>query len=657
MRTIYFLGSVGFLLFFSAVGFAQQLTDLPTFHIHTAGNTSITSKTNYVQGTLTINSSNEQENVTGLPLGIRGRGNSTWGMPKKPYRIKLDQKNNLLGLPAKEKDWVLLANYADKTLIRNALAFKIGELLTMEFSPSFRFVDVVLNGSFLGNYMLTDQIEVGKQRVPVEKQSITDTGHPEITGGYLLEIDGFASGEPLWFQTPKGLKITIKYPDEDEINTQQTNYIKNYLLDFESILFSSNFDNEETGYRAWVDETSLVNWYIACELTGNSDSFWSTYLYKKRNDKHIYFGPLWDYDIAFNNDRRLGDATQKLMRNYAHAPRTWIERIWQDTWFKNAVNERWKELIANGLENSLLDFITQTGLSLQSSQEMNFDQWKILNKRVYNEVYLFDTYHKGTDYLKTYMQERIAFLTSSFEKVDLNKPSEPFVPENYYYWVMNNRTNNVITATDNPQNPGDWLSLWAPDAEVSDDQLWEITPVDNHYFRFIHKRSNLAIAGAGKGNNLILATINDNDSKQKWEIVPVLTGNIYGIVNVASNYSVNNNAGSFDNGNPVIEWDNDITSSSKPNQHWYLQKIEAINPSTAVSVIHPLNPVVCMDKHQLRVQNLPEQAGVQIYNLQGIPVAEKQGSREITFETPRPGIYILRITTKNNVWSIKVNVQ
>jgi hypothetical protein len=571
-RTVYLPGSICFLLFFSFIGFAQQLTDLPTFRIQTAGNVPVNSKTNYVQATLTINSSNEQESVTGLPLGIRGRGNSTWWMSKKPYRIKLDAKRNLLGLPSREKDWVLLANYADKTLIRNAVASKISELINLEYSPSFRFVDVVLNGSYIGNYMLTDQIEVGTHRAPVEKLNPTDTENPIITGGYLLEIDGFASGEPLWFQTPKGLKITIKYPDSDEINTQQKNYIKNFLLDFEAILFSANFRNEEVGYRALVDENSLINWYIACELTGNSDAFWSTYLYKKRNDNHIYFGPLWDYDIAFNN-----------------------------------------------------------------------------------EVYLFDTYDAGVDYLKTCIQERIAFLTSSFSTADLDESSEPFVAENFYYWVMNKRTNNAIGSTDNARNPGDWLSLWEM-KEEDDNQLWKIEPMVNYYFRFIHKSSNLAMAGAGKGDNLVLTTIDDNDAKQLWRIVPVLTGNIYGIVNVATGYSVNNSSGDFANGTPVIEWDNNITSPDKLNQHWYIQKAEAI-VSNSVPVVDTFNPAVRMDSYQLQVYNLPVQASVQIYNLQGIPVAEKQGSGEITFESPPPGIYILRITTKNQVRSIKLNVQ
>jgi hypothetical protein len=122
----------------------QQLTNLPTFYLTTQDRQTVSDKVNWVPGNIRIISSDNTENLN-MPVTIRGRGNSTWNFAKKPYRIKLDSKQNLLNLPAKEKNWVLLANHADKTLIRNAVAFKIGQLLGFEFTPSARFVDVYLN--------------------------------------------------------------------------------------------------------------------------------------------------------------------------------------------------------------------------------------------------------------------------------------------------------------------------------------------------------------------------------------------------------------------------------------------------------------------------------------------------------------------------------
>ncbi|OJX87396.1 MAG: hypothetical protein BGP01_00820 [Paludibacter sp. 47-17] len=201
---------------------AQQFSNLPTFYITTDSAQPITSKSTWLPGYLSIVSSDSTERLSG-PMTVRGRGNSTWNMAKKPYRIKMAKKTKLLNLPAHEKDWVLLANHADKTLIRNAVAFKIGSLLGFEFTPSARFVDVVVNNQFMGNYMLTDQIERGDLRVRLEKLDSTMSEQPALSGGYLLEIDGFASSEPVWFTSSQAVKITVKYPDDDEITPEQLN--------------------------------------------------------------------------------------------------------------------------------------------------------------------------------------------------------------------------------------------------------------------------------------------------------------------------------------------------------------------------------------------------------------------------------------------------
>lgn len=396
----------------------EQLTDIPTIYIDTENGAGINSKETYTPGTVTVISADEDECCTDVSMGIRGRGNSTWGMAKKPYRMKLDKKAQFMNLPAKAKNWVLLANYADKTLIRNAIAFEISRFIGLEYTPSVKFVDVVLNDKYIGNYMVTDQTEVNPGRVPVEEQETSDTTEPAITGGYLLEVDGFADGEPVWFQTEKEVKVTIKYPKDDEINQQQRDYITAFVGEFERRLFADDFTDPVTGYAAMVDWESLVNWYIACELTGNSDSFWSTYIYKKRDDARLHFGPLWDFDIAFNNDNRLGNAVHKLMREHAHQPRTWIARIWKDAAFRLAVAQRWEELTDAGIAQHLLDTVDSYAALIDGSQKLNFEKWTVLSDRVYLETELFDTYQGGIDYLKDYITERVSFLSDSFAEGD-----------------------------------------------------------------------------------------------------------------------------------------------------------------------------------------------------------------------------------------------
>ena len=389
-----------------------QLTNLPTIFINTKNGVGVTSKEDYVEAYVTVRGAkNAEDNITEVATEIKGRGNSTWGMAKKPYRLKFNKKIKFLGNKAKEKNWVLLANYADKTLLRNALAFETARnMFDFGFTPSVTFVDVVLNGKNLGNYTLTDQVEVKEHRVPVlEQEETTTLNDEEITGGYLIEVDGFADSEISWFQTTKGMKVTIKYPKDDEINSDQSYYISNYTQEMENALFSSNYTNAETGWRKYVDEASLVDWYIACELFGNSDSWWSTYMYKERGEI-FKLGPLWDFDIAFNNDDRLGNATTKFMRTYAHDPKTWIARWWQDPSFVSAVKARWGELRAKGLKSFMNNYIVETAELLDESQENNFNVWNILSSKVYRELAARGSYEAEVNFLKQYVLDRISFL-------------------------------------------------------------------------------------------------------------------------------------------------------------------------------------------------------------------------------------------------------
>ncbi len=640
------------LCLFVEVNAQTQLTNLPTFYITTENKQPIWNKEVYLPATLTIKSGDAFDEAN-IVTQIKGRGNSTWWMPKKPYRLKLDVKKNLLGLPAKEKSWVLLANYADKTLIRNALAFEISKIVGLEFTPSYKFIDLIFNDEFVGNYMLTDQVEVAGFRVPVQKQDASDVEEPAITGGYLLELDGFADSEPVWFTTPKALKITVKYPKDDEINEQQLSYITDYINQFENVLFSSSFDDPETGYRSWVDTTSLVNWYIACELTGNSDSFWSTYVYKKRNDPKIYFGPMWDYDIAFNNDDRLGDATKKLMREHAHHPRTWIERFWQDEWFQDAVERRWKALESDDLTTKLTNCITETAQLLQTSQQRNFSKWNNLNLQVYRETFLFRTYNEGVDYLKTYVKERVDFLSESFVKPEPPKPSEPFVAEDYYYMIMNKRTNNVIDLQNESVVHNSLLTMWAPKTD-DDGQRWKIINLGNNLFRIVNKHSGLAMAGNNARVQLKQVTIKDTDNTQKWSIVPVNTGNIYGIVNKASTFVIDNSGGSFNNGNPVIEYDNQIATNE--NQQWYLQKMESTY--TDIPALEKTSGITYYQKDQvLYLQSVPQNAGIRLYNMQGGLMKELiHVNGEVSLTHLQPGIYILQTAWEGGIENIKLRI-
>ncbi len=647
------LSLLSILLFLTLNIFGQkQLTNVPTFYITTENQEPIVEKSKYLKGELTIVSSDEKENFTGK-MKIKGRGNSTWTFAKKPFKIKLDKKAKLLNQKAKAKKWVLLANYCDKSLLRNGVAFKISELLGFEFTPSARFVDVVFNGELLGSYMMSDQVEVKKGRVPVEEQEKEDTTEPNITGGYLLELDGFAQSEPVYFKTNKKVLITIKYPKDDEINNAQREYITNYTKHFEDILFSPNFKDAKTGYRAYVDTKSLIDWYIACELTGNSDSFWSTYIYKKRNDPKFYFGPMWDYDIAFNNDMRLKDATEKLMREHAHNPKTWIKRFWEDDWFQKEVSKRWKELVESGIENKLINYINQTKDLLDKSQQLNYTIWKTLGKRVYREQFVFPTYDENVEYLKTYVRERIEFLNSSFSEGGTDPIDEFQYEKNAYYNIINKKSGNAIDVSNKTTKDGIKLMLWKPTKDKLS-QHWRLVKDDNGYFTIINRKNGKAIKALGsKGANIVVSNLTNSDDF-KWNITKTPIKKYFGVVGKAFGYSFNNSGGSLNNGTPLIEWNSNINTSE--NSKFTFVKVGTTNlmqpQSEPLKIWYNLsNQTVQIDFNNIL---LDKNSSIKVYSLNGLKVLDKNHLySNIDVSKLSNGIYLIKLIAKNKIYSTK----
>ena len=291
-------------------------TNLPCIYVNTEGHKAVSSKDTYIYATMVYVDENDQQ-TTYDSLQIRGRGNSTWNMRKKPYRIKFHDKEKFLGKGyAKAKSWTLLANAADKTMMRNAITSAMGDFLGVKFNPAAKFVDLVINDVYLGTYQISDQVEVRPHRVDLTEQDYPLTDTSDITGGYLLEVDRSFDGNYFYSSTYRQ-PVRIHYPDEDEISATQQSWIRNYVSQFEVALVSADYQNALKGYRPFVDSVSLANWYVATEVSANVDGFYSTYFYKEQGDPHFYRGPLWDYDIAYNNDNRTdrggSNTTRQLM--------------------------------------------------------------------------------------------------------------------------------------------------------------------------------------------------------------------------------------------------------------------------------------------------------------------------------------------------------
>lgn len=396
----------------------HQITNLPTVIINTVNAEEPYDKEHDIVSNIIIISENGT-NVLEAPGESRLRGNNSMTHPKKPYRIKFDKKQQPLDAPAKAKKWTLINNYGDKTLMRNMIAFEVARNVGMEYVPYSRPVDVILNGEYKGCYQLSDQIEVGEGRVPVTEMEETDISGDELTGGYLIEVDAYASGEISWFQSSRGIPVTIKSPDDDKITPEQTNYIKSYFNKLENAAYSVRYDSPTTGYRTMLDINSFLQHFIVGEVSGNTDTYWSTYMYKKRNDPKFYVGPVWDFDLAFENDNRTYPINNKTCYIYqwvnsssAGTMDVLVERIVvNDTRTAGDLLEMWSATRANGMSGeSLCGFVDKWAAEMDASQRLNFMRWDILNTKVHENPQASGSYEGEVAWVKNYLRERIAWM-------------------------------------------------------------------------------------------------------------------------------------------------------------------------------------------------------------------------------------------------------
>lgn len=378
-----------------------QLTNLPTVVINTQDAQDIVSKTEEIPSKVFIISENGTKLLATAETGVRGRGNASWGFPKKPYRLKFDKKQSPLGAPSSAKKWTLINNYGDKTLMRNILTFEVSRRVGMAYTPFCQPVDVILNGEYQGCYQFCDQVEVG-------------TGRVEAKNGYLVEIDAYAYDEEVYFYTSRSTPVTVKYPKDDEITAEQLDFIKEFFANMEKAVNASNFTDPENGYRRYLDVDSFLQNFIIGEFCGNTDTYWSVYMYKDGADGVFYTGPAWDYDLAFENDWRTYPINNLDDFIYASAGsvaaesvRTMVTRIVKrDAAATARLKAIWNETKPT-LEN-LNDYVDETAALLEESQQLNFKRWPILKQSVHENPKVYGTYQGEVDNVKSYITGRLS---------------------------------------------------------------------------------------------------------------------------------------------------------------------------------------------------------------------------------------------------------
>lgn len=391
-----------------------QVTNLPTVSIHTENNVEPFDKETEIPSQLTI-ISDDGTKLLSETGSTRERGNFSRTFPKRPYRIKFDAKQNVLDAPAKAKKWTLINNYGDKTLMRNLLAFHLSRILEMPYTPYGTAVDVFLNGEYKGCYQLCDQIQVNKKRVNITEMTPEDNSGEALTGGYLIEVDAYADQEVSWFTSDYNTRVTIKSPDEDEITTQQKNYIRNH------------YSKMEKNWRTYLDTDTYLRHFIVGEMSGNTDTYWSVYMYKQRGDDKIYTGPVWDFDLAFENDNRTYPINNHSQWVFQYGSvegymRTLTNNIINDNTAKAKLISIWDNARHNGLdEESLLAYVDDLSQQLNRSQELNFTRWPIMNEYIHQNPVIWGSYQAEVNNVKNYIRNRIAWID--------NKLGYTFVPD------------------------------------------------------------------------------------------------------------------------------------------------------------------------------------------------------------------------------------
>lgn len=405
--------------------FSVANTGLPTVYINTSE--AIADTKTWVEGcSIKVCDSNGTIQVEGIK--VKGRGNTSWDRPKKSYTLKFDKKKDILGM-GEDKKWVLIANYSDKSLLRNYIASYMGiNIFKSGWNPEFKIVDLIMNGEYLGTYLLGEQIKLGKERVNVEDISdiykkIQEGKNKQLSeGGFVFAVDKHDDTETT-FTTSRGYTFVLKDPDPDnfgdftELPSDVYDFMMSVIQHAEDVVYSDTYKDPSLGYASVIDVDSFIDFYFVNELAKNVDGAWScsVYFYYNPDDGKIHMGPNWDFDIAY------GNANYKNCDypfDFYIKTSGWFSRLFEDPAFSQKVKDRWNEKKAD-VYDTINTFIEDTAKSISLSADLNFQKWRILGMYVWPNPAGFltrKTYQSEIDYLVDWLNMRYEWLDIQFNK-------------------------------------------------------------------------------------------------------------------------------------------------------------------------------------------------------------------------------------------------
>ena len=441
----------------AGVNFSKKI---PTVYISTLGNTIVNEPKVPAQIQIQVGDTL----VFKSKIGIEYRGSTSFRLfDQKSFGFELRDSLNLstdsaiMDFP-KQSDFILYAPANDKSLVRNVLIYDLSNQIGM-YATRTRYVQLYLNGSYIGLYALMEKIKRDKNRVNITKMGSGDNTGAALTGGYIIKIDKSAGDNLVegWdadaiyttdisFRSnydPLGNRLTgvsygpklgsetyfmYEYPKSENLTASQRSYLQTYFNDFEDVLASNNAFNQTTGYAKYIDVNSFIDFFILNEFACNPDAYrLSTFMNKERSGK-LKMGPIWDFNIAFgNHDNPEVYNGNKWMYKYnlINPADTWLVNFWwnklmTDPVFKEKLKARWQQLRSSNLsEANIMNTLNKHIDLLKNNNgiQPHFNRWNLLGVKLPFNSFVGNTYQEELDYLISFIQKRLAWMDAEMNKL------------------------------------------------------------------------------------------------------------------------------------------------------------------------------------------------------------------------------------------------
>lgn len=363
---------------------------LTKVYLTTSTGSDPTDKENYISGTITIDSQGGYTDYSNLSMGVRGRGNYSWNyFPKKGWKVKLGSKQPLFGMTS-AKDWALIPDYFDGTMLDFSIPYEMARMLDMPFTNEFIPVELYINGNLRGIYGFTSHKEVKAGRIDLEES------------GVLLEMD-YHYDEPnnQFRSSPYNIPTIIKYPEDDALTTQRKNEIQTEFNQLATLVNRWDFPNN--GYRDLLDEDQFINYMLVMTLTLNHEinNPGSVYLHKVNAEGKYRMGIVWDFDWAFGfnyssswppSHYNLNSATKPIFTSWdgvtaGHEGYFFFSKIMSDPYMQSLFSQRW-EWFKQSKFQKLKNFITEYARVVRQGFDADHNRWYYESNGYYGQSYL-----------------------------------------------------------------------------------------------------------------------------------------------------------------------------------------------------------------------------------------------------------------------------